>query len=266
MENSNNLSEPPPKRQKRKCSVCGEIGHDKRNCTRVPRVNSLNLQENHDNGDESLPRNVPPEPTVNSIDLGEVLYCVFDLETTGFSRERDDIIEISSVLLSPDGILIEDSTFTSFCKPSRVIPAYVTSLTSISNDMVQDSASFADVIEALLKFIDEKIDDYNVNSNKSVPNVILVAHNGSKFDIPFLVSSIRRCQKHNLLNHRLFQNYIDTLELAKRVGQKQRAVPSNFRLNTIYQFITGNNITNAHRAYGDVQATCVLLKHPIFWD
>ena len=49
------------------------------------------------------------------------------------------------------------------------------------------------------------------------------------------------------------------------MGQKQRVVPSNYKLNTLHQFVTGTNITHAHRAYGDVQATCVIFRHETFW-
>lgn len=55
------------------------------------------------------------------------------------------------------------------------------------------------------------------------------------------------------------------MELVKRVGKKQRSVPSNYKLSTLYQFVTGNTITNAHRAYGDVKATCAVFKHETFW-
>ena len=227
-----------------------------------------NQQQNRrldNDGAKNPTLNVLPQLTVNNIDFDKVLYFVFDLKTTGFSRERDDIIKISSVLLSPDRIQIEDSTFTSFCKPSRAIPTFITALTSITDAMVQGSPVFADVIENLLKFIDKKIEDYNISLNKSLSNVILVAHNGHKFDIPFLVSSICRCNKGDLLHHRLFCYYIDTFELAKSVGQKQHVVPLNYKLNTLHQFVTGTNITHAHRAYGDVQATCVIFRHKTFW-
>ena len=138
-----NATGPPPKRQKRKCSLCGQVGHDKRNCPSLNKDTPANQRPNHESeqNDRENANEIGPEVTVlNNLDsedidiasldscqvaefvhvrLEDVLYCVFDLETTGFSRERDDIIEISSVLLTPDGIQIEDSTFTSFCKPSR---------------------------------------------------------------------------------------------------------------------------------------------------
>lgn len=213
-KNSPNPSEPPPKCQKCKCGFCGQVGHDRHNCPKVKRDTPANQQENvqSDNNDsdndnydsDDNSENFPIAQIVHTYDINNVLYCVFDLETTGFSRERDDIIEISLVLLTPDGIQIEDSTFTSFCKPSRGIPTFITALTLITNAMVQDAALFGDVIEALLKFVDKKIEDFNTTTKKSVSNVILVAHNGHKFDITFLVSSIWRCRKANLLEHSLF--------------------------------------------------------------
>ena len=80
-ENPPKPSEPPPKRQKRKCGVCGAFGHDKRNCPKVSSETSQNQQQNqrHDNdGVKNPPPNVTPQSTVNNIDFDEVFYFVFD--------------------------------------------------------------------------------------------------------------------------------------------------------------------------------------------
>jgi Transposase IS4 len=42
--------------------------------------------------------------------------------------------------------------------------------------------------------------------------------------------------------------------------------PQNYKLSTIYQHVTGNEIgPNAHRAHVDVDATIPILLHPPFW-
>jgi DNA polymerase III alpha subunit (gram-positive type) len=47
----------------------------------------------------------------SKLDWGSVLYVVFDLETTGRSRQRDEIIELAAVILNESGVEIEDAFF-----------------------------------------------------------------------------------------------------------------------------------------------------------
>lgn len=60
------------------------------------------------NGVEDGPQPPPIFPTlvqnVSSVNWERVLYVVFDLETTGRCRQRDDIIELSAQVLDPSGI------------------------------------------------------------------------------------------------------------------------------------------------------------------
>jgi DNA polymerase III alpha subunit (gram-positive type) len=51
---------------------------------------------------------LPTEENNINIDWGSVLYVVFDLETTGRSRQRDKIIELAAVILDESGVEIED--------------------------------------------------------------------------------------------------------------------------------------------------------------
>ena len=46
------------------------------------------------------------------IDLKKAIYVVFDLETNGLSRERNNIIEIAAQALNEDGILINDENLS----------------------------------------------------------------------------------------------------------------------------------------------------------
>ncbi len=62
---------------------------------------------------------------------------VFDIETTGFSAEKDRIIEIGAVRM--EGGRITDR-FSSFVNPGRPIPFRITELTSIRDEMVIGSA------------------------------------------------------------------------------------------------------------------------------
>ena len=63
-------------------------------------------------------------------------YVCFDLETTGLSPEKDEIIEIGAVRVE-EGKVID--RFSRFVKPDHPISSMVTSLTGISNEMVADA-------------------------------------------------------------------------------------------------------------------------------
>jgi DNA polymerase III epsilon subunit-like protein len=68
--------------------------------------------------------------------MDKVLYVVFDLETTGRSRDHDKIIELTAEILDPIGIPLEDAIFLELIRPNTPIPQFITELTTITNDIV----------------------------------------------------------------------------------------------------------------------------------
>ena len=64
-------------------------------------------------------------------------YVVFDLETTGLSPSRDDIIEIGALKVDERGQIID--SYSKLVRPSKEISTNVTDLTGISNDMVKNA-------------------------------------------------------------------------------------------------------------------------------
>ena len=69
-------------------------------------------------------------------------YIVLDLETTGFSPSNCEIIEMAAIKVRNNEIV---DTFQSFVKPKNVIPEYITGLTGISQSMVENAISAADL-------------------------------------------------------------------------------------------------------------------------
>lgn len=101
-------------------------------------------------------------------------YTVFlDLETTGLSPREDGITEIGAVILREGEAPREWSTLV---KPPQPIPPEIAALTGITNDMVRDAPSFAQVAEELSDLLE---------------GAVLVAHN-ARFDYAFLKQAYAR--------------------------------------------------------------------------
>lgn len=147
-------------------------------------------------------------------------YVVFDLETTGFSRKNDRIIEIAANRYSKGKIVAQ---FHSYVNPGRLISAQITNITGIRNADVKS----APTIDRIKKDILEFLGDY-----------VLVGHNINVFDIPFL-----ECQ----LDCKITNDRIDTLNLSKKVFP---GLPS-YKLTVLDQILQ-LGLLDHHRAENDI--------------
>lgn len=87
--------------------------------------------------------NTPTTPLPHSlIDCTKIIYFVIDLETIGFSRDRNRIMEIASTCLDHNGSVITGSQFQSLINPKQQIPEIITNITNINQDMVKIESSF----------------------------------------------------------------------------------------------------------------------------
>lgn len=119
-------------------------------------------------------------------------YVVFDLETTGLSPEKDDIIELSGIKVRAGQALEEFSTLVN---PGRPIPYSATRINGITDEMVADAPGLADAMERFLRFAGDDI---------------LVGHNIHTFDMLFLRAGARKALGREICN-----DYVDTLPLAR---------------------------------------------------
>lgn len=94
-------------------------------------------------------------------------YVVVDIETTGGPGDRHRVTEIAAIKMR-DGEIVD--RFQTLLNPQRLIPANITRLTGITDEMVADAPVFADVADAFTGFMGD---------------AIFVAHNVS-FDYGFL--------------------------------------------------------------------------------
>lgn len=167
-----------------------------------------------------------PKKIINKESQGQLIkttladYVVLDLETTGLSYEKDEIIEVGLIKVRNHQIADQ---YEQLINPRKVISQTITNLTGITQAMVADAP-----------VIDEVKDDIRV----FIGDDAILGHNVS-FDISFL-----KC----IYDH--FDNdYLDTLQYSRRAFYGIE----NFQLSTLVE--TFHLFNNKHRALADCHAT-----------
>lgn len=159
-------------------------------------------------------------------------FVVFDIETTGLSKETESITEIGAVKVV-DGKIID--RFSTFVNPERPIPAEITKLTGITNEMVADAPAITEILPKFLEFCQD---------------AVLVAHNAN-FDTGFIrLNAERKC------GIEVKNTVLDTLELARALLPELK----KHKLDIICEQL-GVSLEGHHRAVNDAEATAeVFLK------
>lgn len=115
--------------------------------------------------------------------LPNITLVAFDLETTGLSSTKDEIVEVGAVKFTFGKVagkldIVEKGIFESFVKPDRHIPEEATRVNHITDAMVENAPAPSEVLPNFLRFCGQ--------------NSVLVAHNGHSFDAPFLKQALRK--------------------------------------------------------------------------
>lgn len=159
-------------------------------------------------------------------------YIVVDIETTGLDPEADEIIELAALKVKNNEII---DTFQTLVKPNQQIDSFITSLTGITNDMVEYAPNIKSALSKFLAFVGD---------------TIIVGHN-VHFDINFLYDNA------NTHLEQIFSNdFVDTL----RLSRKYMPDAPNYKLTTLVDFLHIDR-QNAHRALSDCEVTHKLLCH-----
>jgi DNA polymerase-3 subunit epsilon len=163
--------------------------------------------------------------------LDDCAFAVVDVETTGMRAAGSDrITEIAVVVLHGDR---REVIFESLVNPGRPIPPVVSAITQITNEMVHDAPSFAELADQLVA---------------ALAGRIFVAHN-ARFDWGFVCAELRRARALTLEGHRLC-----TVRLARRLVAGVRSCGLD---NLSHYFGIENDAR--HRAAGDALVTADLL-------
>jgi len=164
--------------------------------------------------------------------LGDAIYVVFDIETTGLSILYDTLIEIAGVKIKSGTII---GKFQSLINPKKLLSSFTTKLTGITNLMVKEAPSLDKVLRDFYDFSKDSI---------------LVAHNAD-FDLGHIY--------HNYKDLGIFsgtQPSIDTLTLAKVMYPGR----TRYSLDQLCRFLKVP-LNEHHRASQDAEATTEIFLH-----
>lgn len=153
-------------------------------------------------------------------------YVLVDIETTGFSPVKDNIIEIGAIKVKNNEIISE---YNELIKINKILSPFTTKLTGITDEMLQFGKNITEVLKEFIKFTEDKI---------------IIGHNVT-FDLGFLSYN---CRKY--LNYNLDNDYVDTMCMARKI------VPNsiNYKLGTLANLFNVS-YEGAHRGLKDVQIT-----------
>ena len=157
-------------------------------------------------------------------------YVVVDVETTGSWAAGDRITEIGAVKIRNHQVVDE---WHSLLNPQRAIPARITQITNITNEMVRDAPIFAEVADSFMQFMGDGI---------------FVAHNVN-FDYGFISYEYERLERRFRFP-----------KLCTVAGMRRRYPGhKSYGLGKLCEFY-GIELKTHHRALCDARATGHLLN------
>ena len=155
-------------------------------------------------------------------------FCVLDIETTGFSPERDSIIEVAVIRSETEDGTTRERVLNELVRPSGNIPKRIRELTGITNETVAD----ADTIDRVLSRVAAFVGDAPI-----------VAHN-AHFDRRFLEHNARHMGMTFSGNE-----WVCTMRMAQRVP-----LGGPYKLGALAERLDVPD-QGSHRALDDCRAT-----------
>lgn len=164
------------------------------------------------------------------------MYAIVDIETTGGSAKLEKITEIAVYLHDGEKITGE---FVSLVNPERNIPYFITNLTGITNEMVENAPRFYEVAKQIVELTEGRT---------------FVAHN-ARFDYSFIR------QEFKSLGFNFRRNVLDTVSLSRKLFPGHRSYSLGNICKDLDIVINGR-----HRAAGDALATVRLFEMLLLRD
>lgn len=173
------------------------------------------------------------------------LCILLDTETTGLSPKKDRIVQIGAHCLRTKDQTGSSFYFKEYVNPHHPVSPGSLKVHRISQSTLERADTFAKVYERFIRWI------ASFGTNK---NIILLAHNGHKFDFPLLETE--------LVRHGVDPGLLRTAVLCDSVFVFKKWFPGqdSYSLGKLHMKIAGREIPNAHDALADVLAIRTLVK------
>lgn len=156
-------------------------------------------------------------------------YAVIDVETTGGFGTNNRITEIAVFVTNGNEIIEE---YVTLVNPEVNIPAPITALTGIDNEMVADAPKFYEIAKEVWEITEGRV---------------FIAHN-----VSFDYNVIR--QEYKLLGGRFERKKACTVRMSRKSFKGHKS----YSLGKLCDSL-GISLNDRHRAYGDAKATVKLL-------
>lgn len=177
--------------------------------------------------------------------MTKIIVDIFDTETTGLLKpdiadidQQPYITELYALKVAIEGDSFEViGEFEKLIKPPVKLSAKITEITGLTDDMLKDKPTFAEIAEEYAEF--------------TTGTDILVAHNLS-FDRGMVRNELIRCER--LLRFPWPRRHICTVEESMYIQGRRMT------LTALHYWATGKHIENAHRAANDVHGLARCFK------
>lgn len=158
-------------------------------------------------------------------------YTLIDLETTGFSPQYDEIIELGAIKVRNNEIV---DTFSKLIRPGIALNPFIQELTGITDEMLEYAATLDDVIDEFIEFIGDDI---------------IVGHNVG-FDVNFVYDNLLRLRGTYFSN-----DSVNTLRISKKLIK-------DLRHHSLYDLCSfyGIEEEKGHRSLVDCKTTYQLFN------
>lgn len=156
--------------------------------------------------------------------------CFFDLETTGTNVAKDRVVEISILKIYPNG---NKEHKTWLVNPEMSIPDEVVAIHGISNERVANEPTFKELAKEIYALIKDSD---------------LAGFNSDRFDIPLLAEEMLRSDIDFDMKNMVS---VDVQTIFHKMEQRT--------LTAAYKFYCDKDLSDAHSAKADTQATYEVL-------
>ena len=157
--------------------------------------------------------------------------CFFDLETTGTNIAKDKIVEIAILKVFPNG---NKESYRWLVNPEVAIPAETTKIHGISDEDVANEPTFKELSKKIFSII---------------KGCDLGGYNSNRFDIPLLAEEFLRAEVDFDIKNAV------AIDVQTIFHKKEKRT-----LEAAYKFYCDKDLTDAHSAEADTNATFEVLE------